>query len=144
MSSENVDSVRRGFELLRDQGLEAMLEFVDPEFEVTTPPELTVEPATYRGHDGLRRYFESFYEVMEEIRYEPEDFIAAGDQVVVPVRLVARGRGTGIEADQHVVMVCTLRDGRILRIDLYPTREEAFAATSRPVSGASAPRTPPP
>ena len=143
MSSENVDSVRRGFELLSEQGVEAMLEFVDPEFEVTTPPEFTVEPSTYRGHDGLRRYFDSFYEVMEEVRFEPEEFIAAGEQVVVPMRLVARGRGTGIEADQRLVQVCTLRDGKILRIDIYATREEALAATSRRVSGASAPRTPP-
>jgi ketosteroid isomerase-like protein len=143
MSSENVDTVRRGFEVLREQGLEAMLEFVDPEFEVTTPPEFAVEPSTYRGHDGLRRYFDSFYEVMEEVRFEPEEFIAAGEQVVVPLRLVARGRGTGIEADQRLVQVCTLRDGKILRMDLYATTEEALAATRRRVSGASAPRTPP-
>jgi uncharacterized protein len=143
MANENVDTVRRGFELLREQGLEAMLEFVDPEFEVTTPPEFTVEPSTYRGHDGLRRYFDSFYEVMEEVRFEPEEFIVAGEQVVVPMRLVARGRGTGIEAEQRLVQVCTLRDGKILRMDLYATREEALAATSRPGSGASAPRTPP-
>jgi uncharacterized protein len=143
VTTENVDSVRRGFEVLREQGLEAMLEFVDPEFEVTTPPEFTVEPATYRGHDGIRRYFDSFYEVMEEVRFEPEEFIAAGEQVVVPMRLVARGRGTGIEADQRLVQVCTLRDGKILRIDIYATTEEALAATSRPGSGASAPRTPP-
>ena len=143
MSDENVDTVRRGFELLRERGVEAMLELVDPEFEVTTPPEFTVEPSTYRGHDGLRRYFDSFYEVMEEVRFEPEEFIAAGEQVVVPMRLVARGRGTGIEADQRLVQVCTLRDGKMWRMDLYATREEALAATSRRVSGASAPRTPP-
>ena len=143
MSRENVETVRSGFEVLARDGLEAMLELVDPEFETTTPPEFTVEPSTYRGHDGLRRYFESFYEVMEEVRFEPEEFIPVGEQVVVPVRLVARGRGTGIEADQRLVMVCTLREGKILRMDPYATREEALAATSRREPGASAPRTPP-
>jgi uncharacterized protein len=143
MSNDNVESVRRGFEVLREQGVEAMLEYIDPEFELTTPPEFSVEPSTYRGHDGVRRYFDSFYEAMEEVRFEPEEFIAAGEQVVVPLRLVARGRGTGIEAEQRVVTVCTLRNGKILRMDPYATREQALAATSRPVSGASAPRTPP-
>ncbi len=124
----NVETVRRGFELLRRDGLEALLDLIDPEFETTTPPELTVEPSTYRGHDGLRRYFDSFYEVMEEVRFEPEEFIDAGERVVVPVRLVARGRGTGIEVEQRLVMVWTLRDGKVTRLDPYATKEEALAA----------------
>jgi uncharacterized protein len=130
MSTENVEATRRGFEALDQAGVEAFLEeFIDPEFETTTPPELTVEPATYRGHDGLRRYFESFYEVMDEVRFEPEEFIDAGDQVVVPTRLVARGRDTGIEAVQQIAMVWTLRNGKGLRVETYATTAEALAAT---------------
>jgi ketosteroid isomerase-like protein len=128
MSKENVEAARRGFEALERGGVEAFLEFIDPEFETTTPPELTVEPATYRGRDGLRRYFESFYEIMEEVRFEPEEFIDAGSQVVVPARLVARGRDTGIEAVQQLVMVWTIRNGKGLRVETYATKEEALAA----------------
>jgi ketosteroid isomerase-like protein len=132
MSRENVDRVRRGFEAFSSGGVEALLELVDPDFETTTPPELTVEPATYRGHDGLRRYFDSFYEIMEEIRFEPEEFIDARDRVVVPVCLIARGRGTGIEAEQRLVFVWTVRDGKMLRLDSYATKAEALAAVGLP------------
>jgi uncharacterized protein len=132
MSRENVDRVRRGFEAFSSGGVEALLELVDPDFETTTPPELTVEPATYRGHDGLRRYFDSFYEIMEEIRFEPEEFIDAGDRVVVPVCLIARGRGTGIEAEQRLVFVWTVREGKMLRLDSYATKAEALAAVGLP------------
>jgi ketosteroid isomerase-like protein len=128
MSRENVEAARRGFEALERGGVEAFLDFIDPEFETTTPPELTVEPATYKGREGLRHYFESFYEIMEEVRFEPEEFIDAGDQVVVPARLVARGRDTGIEAVQQLAMVWTIRDGKGLRVDTYATRAEALAA----------------
>jgi ketosteroid isomerase-like protein len=128
MSEENVEAARRGFEALERGGVEAFLEFIDPEFETTTPPELTVEPSTYRGREGMRRYFDSFYEIMDEVRFEPEEFIEAGDRVVVPARLIARGRDTGIEAVQQIVMVWTIRDGRGLRVETYATREEALAA----------------
>jgi ketosteroid isomerase-like protein len=128
MSNENLDAVRRGFEALDRGGVEAFLEFIDPQFETTTPPELTVEPATYRGHDGLRRYFESFYEIMDEVRFEPVEFIDAGERVVVPARLVARGRDTGIEAVQQLAFVWTLRDGKGLRLQTYATRAEALEA----------------
>jgi ketosteroid isomerase-like protein len=132
MSREDVDNVRRGFEALGRDGVEALLDFIDPEFETTTSPELSVEPSTYRGHEGLRRYFDSFYEVMEEIRFEPEEFIDAGERVVVPMRLVARGRGTGIEAEQRLAMVWTLREGKAVRLDTYATKAEALAAAGLP------------
>jgi ketosteroid isomerase-like protein len=132
MSRENVEAVRAGFEALERRGVEGLLGFIDPEFETTTPPELTVEPATYRGHEGLRHYFESFYEVMDEVRFEPAEFIDAGGRVVVPARLIARGRDTGIEAEQSVVFVWTLRDGKALRLDTYPTKAQALAAVGLP------------
>ena len=120
--------VRRGFEALREGGVEALIDLVDPEFEFTTPASMSAEPDTYRGHDGLRRYFASFYDAMEEIRFEPQDFIAVGERVVVPYKLTARGRTTGIEAEQHAVFVWQVRDGIAVGLELHPDLEEALAA----------------
>ena len=78
--------------------------------------------------------YKMFYEIMDEIRFEPQEFIDAGDRVVVPARLVARGRDTGIEAVQHLTMVWTLRDGRAIGCETYATKDEALEA-----AGAAAP-----
>jgi ketosteroid isomerase-like protein len=80
----------------------------------------------------LRRYFDSFYEVMDEVRVEPEEFIPVGDQVVIPLRLVARGRETGIESDIRAVAVWWLRDGRALAAEIYVELDEAMEAARRP------------
>ena len=84
MSSQNVELVRRGFEALSEGGVEALLPFIHPEFEVTTPANLASEPDTYRGHEGIRRYFDSFYDAMDEVRFEPGEFQEAGGRVIVP------------------------------------------------------------
>ena len=55
MSQENVEIVRSAYAALAEQGVEAVLAFVDPQFEATTPPSLASEPDTYRGHEGVRR-----------------------------------------------------------------------------------------
>ena len=120
--------VRAGFAALGEGGVEALLPFIHPEFEVTTPPNLASEPDTYRGHEGLRRYFDSFYEAMDEIRFEPREFRDAQGRVIVPVTLTARGRTTGIEASQEFVMVWSLRDDQAIRLDTYATVDEALAA----------------
>jgi len=128
MAQSNLELVREGFDAMREGDPDAMMPFIHPEFEVTTPPGLAAEPDTYRGPDGIRRYFESFYEAMDRVGFDAEDFIAVGDLVVVPSVLRTRGRSSGIEAEQRVALVYELRDEKAYRISVYPTVEEALAA----------------
>jgi ketosteroid isomerase-like protein len=128
VASENVEIVKRGFEAFDRGGVEALLEFVHEDFEATTPPGLASEPDTYVGHDGVRRYFDYFYEAMDDIRWESHSFQEVGDKVVVEFTLYARGKTTGLEFGQPAVQVWTLRDGKGVGLELYPTLEEALAA----------------
>jgi ketosteroid isomerase-like protein len=129
VTEDNIALVRQGFEALREGGVEALLPFIHPEFEATTPAELAAEPDTYRGPEGIRRYFDSFYEAMDEVIFEPKDFIPVGDRVIVPMTLRARGRSTGIEVEQSVVQTWELRDGKALRVEVFATLDEARAAS---------------
>ena len=128
MSEENVEIVRRAYAALAEQGVEALLPFIDPEFEVTTPPSLASEPDTYRGHDGVRRYFASFGEAMEGVYFEGREFTAVGDQVLVDTTLHARGRTTGIAGEQHAFLVWTVRGGMAIRADAFAEHGQALEA----------------
>ncbi len=128
MAARNVELVRQGFEALREGDVEALIPLIHPEFEATTPPALAAEPDTYRGPEGIRRYFESFYEVMDRVTFEAEDFIPVGERVVVPLTLRARGRTTGIETAQKVVQIWDIKDERAYRVEVYATLEDAMAA----------------
>jgi ketosteroid isomerase-like protein len=128
VSKENLDAVKAGFEALERGNVDALLELIHPEFEFTTPPGLSVEPDTYRGEEGVRRYFDSFYEVMDEVRFIPDEFIDAGERVVVPVHLRARGKETGLEVEQRLVQVWSVREGKASRVEVFGTLEEAMEA----------------
>ena len=128
MNETNADLVRERFAPMREGDVEALLTLIHPDFEVTTPPGLAAEPDTYRGPEGIRRYFDSFYEIMDRVSFEPHDFIGVGERVVVPVTLRARGRTTGIETTQKLVQVWELRDEKAYRIEVYATLEEALEA----------------
>jgi ketosteroid isomerase-like protein len=54
-----------------------------------------------------------------------EDFIQAGDEVVVPMRIHARTASTD---SVRVSAVWTLRDGRAVRVRYYDDRAEALEA----------------
>ena len=128
MASENVEIVRRGYDALSSGGdFERIFEFIHPDFEATTPPGLAAEPDTYKGHEGVRRYFDSFYEIMDDIRFVPESFREVGDRVVVEFTLYATGKSTGLEVEQKAVQVWELKDGQAISVDVYATLEEALA-----------------
>jgi ketosteroid isomerase-like protein len=128
VSSGNLEIVERGFEAFNQGGVEGILPFIHPEFEATTPPDLASEPDTYRGHEGIRRWFDSFDEVMDEIRWDARDFREVEDRVMVEFTLRARGKTTGLDFGQEAVMVWELRDGKAIRVSLYPTVDEALSA----------------
>lgn len=128
MSGENVDFIERGFEAFNERGVDGILPFIHPEFEAITPPNLASEPDTYRGHDGIRRWFDSFDEVMDGIRWDAHDFQQAGDKVVVEFTLRARGKTTGLDFGQNAVMVWSMRDGKAIRVELFESLDDALRA----------------
>jgi ketosteroid isomerase-like protein len=128
VSRENLEIVERGIEAFNDRGVAGIIPYIHPEFEATTPPNLASEPDTYRGHDGVRRWFDSFYEVMDQIRWDAHSFQQVGDRVVVEFTLRARGKTTGLDFGQEAVMVWSFRDGKGIRIELFETLDEALAA----------------
>lgn len=128
MSQENVEIVRRGYAALAEQGVEAVLAFTDPQFEATTPPSLASEPDTYRGHEGVRRFWGSFGDAMEGVYLEGQEFTAVGDKVLVDTKLHARGRTTGIETEQRAFLVWTLREGLVTRVETFAERGQALEA----------------
>ena len=127
---ENAELVRRFFEDLNEGNVKAMLARLAPEFEMVVPSGMGVEPRTYRGPEGFRRWFDSFSEIME-IRVESRDFIAVGDRVVAPHTLHARGRETGIDTEQYTVHVWHLRDGEAEMLEVFATLDEALEAARR-------------
>jgi ketosteroid isomerase-like protein len=133
LSRENVEIVKRAFDAIAREGWQSAIPLLDPEFEFTTPPDLAMEPDTYRGEAGLRRYFESFEDVMDDIRIVPEgELLDAGDKVFLEFRLTARGKETGIEAGQQAFQVWTLRAGKALRLEVFASRQEALQAAGLP------------
>ena len=121
--------VRSMLETLNESGVEAAMDQIHPDFEGVTPPELSPEPDTYRGHEGVRRYFAGFEGVVDEVRWEADELMEApDDRVVAGIRLVTRSVATGLELELAVWQLCTVRDGKVLRIDGFAKREDALRA----------------
>lgn len=110
---------------------------IHPDFESITPPGLAAEPDTYRGHEGVRRYFSSFYDAVDKIWLEGHEFRQVGGKVLIHATLNTRGRSTGIEAGIEAYFLWTIKNEQLIRAEIFATEEEALAAAevSQPDSG---------
>ncbi len=125
MSQENVEIIRAIYDgwLRGDPGFERF----DPEitmFESETLP----GSVSAVGIAAVRRYIESFTKYWAEIRFEPQEYIDAGEHVVVVARLEGRGKASGVAVERTWAYVWTVRGSKALRMDGYESRSEALNA----------------
>jgi ketosteroid isomerase-like protein len=128
MPQPAVEVIREMFEAFNSEDIERMLAFTHPDFEVAVPPTLSAEPDVYRGLDGMRRYWETFQDAMEQIRFQPGRVAETDQGVLVEMHLTARGRQTGIPVEQRVIGIWEIRDGRAFRIRVFPSMHDALDA----------------
>jgi len=82
----------------------------------------------YRGHDEVRRLLEDMREPFEEVIVEPDEWFDYGDRIVVFLRISARPRGSEAVAENRVGHLWTMRDGKAIRCETFPRREQALEA----------------
>jgi ketosteroid isomerase-like protein len=130
MSQGNVEMVRRAHQAFNRPDvfdLDALYRLTVPDFVVDWSRSGGVEAGIYRGEAATRRFWDTFFEVFQRVVVEPVQFMDHGDRVVVPHHFRAVGRD-GIEVEARSVVVFTVRDGRIVEMQLYQDTAEALEA----------------
>jgi len=131
MSQGNVEIVRRMQDAFNQRDLVQFFDTLDPEVE-WIPIMAVLEGRSYHGHDGVRQWLEELsrdWEVFETYSVENRDL---GDRVLSLGFWRARGRGSGVELEsQQASWIIDLEAGRIVRLQTFTDRDEAFEAVRR-------------
>jgi ketosteroid isomerase-like protein len=127
MSRENVEVVREAFESYLSGDMEKTAQLLDPEVEFHGTVGGLEEGRVAHGlPQAVQLFEEEDLEAWEERRLEAEDFIDAGDNVVVLMHEYRRGRGSGVELETDTAVVCAVSAGRVVRIQGYMDRDAAL------------------
>ena len=133
MSRENVRIVREAFEAFEGGDAEQTARLVDPEVEFHGTIGGLQEGQVAHGQAQIDETFEAQdLEAWEERRLEAEEFIDAGDNVVVLLLEYRRGRGSGIELETKTAVVVGVSEGRVVRLQGYMDRDAALKAAGLP------------
>jgi ketosteroid isomerase-like protein len=81
MSQENVGMVYQAIDAFNRRDLDGFLALMDPDVEFT-PYEVAVQGGRpYRGHDGVRTWWEESFAVLPDLRAEIDEVRDGGDRV---------------------------------------------------------------
>jgi uncharacterized protein len=135
VSEENVETIRRGYERYAAGEIEDVAALFAGDAELPDAGGIGVSgtgAGLRYGPEGFIRATEEVMEAFADYRIEAEEFIEAGDAVVVSVRISGRGRASGARLEVRLAHVWVLRDGKVIRGAVHRTVEEALEAAQRP------------
>src|SRR5436309_2296736 len=102
MSAENIELARRGYGVFTAADPARHLDFFHPEIEIHDFPDVP-DTDVYHGPDGFLALAANVFEQFDDFRIEAKEFTAPDDEhVLVLVRTVGRGKGSGAEVEVHV------------------------------------------
>ena len=126
MGEQNLDVVAGWAEAIR--GGDLAEELWDVDLEIVNAEGWALE-ATYRGHDGLRRWWSDLAEAFSDFAMEVEEIAPLDEARFLTVqRFVGHFRATGIPFDEPWASVITVRAGRIVHAVGYLTKGRALRA----------------
>jgi ketosteroid isomerase-like protein len=120
--------IQQAFDAYRRRDLDALLALVDPEVEVRSLM-TEAERTTYRGHDGVRDWFDAVFGVFPDWCPELDTTreVAPG-KVVAGFCAKATAAASGVHIEQDYWQAARLRNSRILSFGFYRTEADALEA----------------
>jgi ketosteroid isomerase-like protein len=129
MSQENVELHYRANDAFNRRDLDALLALTDTGVEFI-PYEVAVQGGdAYRGHDGVRRWWEETFEVLPDISVDTDEVRALGENVTFAQgELHGTGAGSGASFQRMLWQVAEWRDRKNIWWRAFESEAEALGA----------------
>ena len=101
-------------------------ELYDPHMEWGWSDEFPGLAGVYEDHEDPNPRLRAWLSGWEDWRAEAEEFLEVGDHVVVLAIYWGRGRGSGVEISQQGAHVFELRNGKVVRLEIFASRDKAI------------------
>ncbi|HEX7363317.1 MAG TPA: nuclear transport factor 2 family protein [Bryobacteraceae bacterium] len=128
-AQDNTRLIQESYAAFGRGDIPAVMEYLtdDIEWYGAGPKELPLA-GTWRGRNEVREFFRDLNETQEILTFEPQEFIAEGDTVVVLLRYRARVKATGRTVETDLVHFFTVRGGKVSRLrQFYDTAALLYA-----------------
>jgi ketosteroid isomerase-like protein len=126
MSQENVERTYRAFDAINRRDLDAYLALMDDDLEAV--PRVGFMEGSFRGHDGIRRWWRSLLDVFPDFTVEVGEVRDFGDVMVAALHVRGTGLGSDVPAEDRLWCAVRERQGKCVWWGNFDTEAEALAS----------------
>jgi uncharacterized protein len=116
---ENVQTVKDGFAAYARGDMQGLLALFAEDIEWIVPGEGLPFAGTYRGLSEVADFFQKISEMLEVSLFEPREFVAQGDRVLVVGFERETVKATNRTFEEHWVFAFTFRNGKVTNVREY-------------------------
>jgi ketosteroid isomerase-like protein len=124
--SKNVEALRPIYAEWSRGNFRPKFDVYDPEMEWGWSSDFPGLAGVYRDPAERNARLHEWLSPWEEWQCEAEEFIEHGDYVVALCRYQGRGKGSGATVDTRGAHVWKLRDGKVVRLEVFADRVRAL------------------
>ena len=129
---ENVQLVKNGYAAFARRDIQGLLALFAEDIEWVIPGAGLPLSGTYRGHAGVASFFQKLAAESEILAFEPREFVAEGDRVLVVGWERAKVKATNRMFQADWVMAFTVQNGKVTKFHEYSDTQaiaEAYAVS---------------
>jgi ketosteroid isomerase-like protein len=123
--ADRLARVRRAYAAINAGDFDGFLAMMTEDVEFTSLI-AEAEGAVFRGHGGVREWWETVRGEFAEVRWELLDIRLTGDWIITNFRM--SGVLSGVPLEQQMWQAAEERDGKISWWSIYRTEQEALDA----------------
>ena len=116
---ENVQIVKDAYAAFGRGDIQGVLALLAEDIEWISPGGASPPAGTYRGPAAVAGFFQKLSETLEFLSFEPREFVAEGDRVLVVGFDSWRAKATNRTFEGHWVMAFTVRNGKVTNVQEY-------------------------
>ena len=129
MSRENVEVVLDQFAATNDRDFPRAMDLYAEDVELLVDSDAFLEDGIFRGRDAVGQWFANWFKTFEPgYRFDIDEARPFGEVVFLKARHHGRGRTSGLEVHGQTGYLYTVRDGKIVRVELYRSPDDALRA----------------
>jgi uncharacterized protein len=118
VSEHDVESLRRIYQAISRWDVEELVSDLAHDIEWSLPDTLPWG-GTRHGHEGVRAFVSVSNDHVEGRWADPDDFLDAGDRLIVLGRMRGRAKASGRDYEVEFVHVWTMTDGMASRVRAF-------------------------
>jgi ketosteroid isomerase-like protein len=126
MSEENVELYRRCVDAFNRRDLDGFLALMDDDVEAVS--RLAAIEGILRGHDGIRRWWMSWFEVWPDYKLETVEVRDLGDTTLATLHALGHGAGSDVPFEDTAWQLARWRHGKCILWRVFNDGDEAFEA----------------